>query len=89
MVLRTIYEVFGVVISPKCFAKEGNIPIGPEVVAAGFLIGRNNQIYCNEMLEVSLQVLLTKPVKGEKQLMSLIGSLVQSHAGFKFDTDQI
>jgi hypothetical protein len=50
-VLETIYDAFGVIISPRCFDENGKIPIGPEVVAAGFLIGRNNQIYCNEMLD--------------------------------------
>ena len=46
--LRTIYDVF------RC----GRIPIGPEMVAAVFLIGRNKQIYCNEMPEVSCKCCL-------------------------------
>ena len=56
---------------------------------AGFTIGRAGMITCNEKLLMAMERLLTKVIRSEKQLRSLISSIMQAHSGFRFDVHQI
>ena len=91
--LLAIYEEFNLPVSPKCYDENGEIPITDEVKGAGFMIGRNTgdgvMITCNDSLHSAIEVLLSKVIRSEKQLRSLINTLIQAHAGFKFDSTQI
>ena len=46
-------------------------------------------ITCNDKLLVAMEVLLTKVIRSEKQLKSLISAFTQAHSGFKFDVHRI
>ena len=85
--LKAIYKEFGQEISPKCFDESGEIPITSEVKGAGFMIGRAGMITCNDKLLVALEVLLTKVIRSEKQLRSLISSIIQAHQISEFGTE--
>ena len=87
--LLAIYKEFNIPVSPKCFDEKGEIPITSEVKGAGFMIGRGGYITCNDALNEALEVLLTKVIRSEKQLRSLINTLIQAHPGFKFSVKDI
>ena len=89
LLLLVIYKEFEIPVSPKCFDEQGEIPITSEVKGAGFMIGRGGYITCNNALNEALEVLLTKVIRSEKQLRSLINTMIQAHTGFKFGVKEI